>query len=341
MAAAVNILAIITHRFDIEANFYEIVEALGSVRDLAATIAQQFVRVCSRPDRAAAESICSCLAFLGGNSKPVERLGDALRSLGFIATLITTISILHENAASEAVELCIAYLICTLNHFPGFPYVAQALESGLLRVLLKVGASTRVEDEDPNDNGRVSLKIIELLTLILPRATVHYTVLLQLKKTFPEAVDLALKLNFHKSAFSREWTKFSTLVKLRFKVVDHWEMQRRLSLKACDNLDCGKIDRRNTFKVCAACRDAAYCSEHCQAADWRAGHKDVCHRLRSDRIQHPDMLTTRGKSFLRALLTDDYLRHMKSICLHQRTCSSTRANHSPPYSDTSTRILMR
>lgn len=29
------------------------------------------------------------------------------------------------------------------------------------------------------------------------------------------------------------------------------------------------------------------------------------------------MLTTRGKSFLRALLTDDYLRHMNSICLYQ------------------------
>lgn len=65
------------------------------------------------------------------------------------STLITTISILHENAASEGVKVCAEYLIHTLNQVPGFPHVVQALESDLLRGVLKIGATKRLRQRIP------------------------------------------------------------------------------------------------------------------------------------------------------------------------------------------------
>ncbi|KAJ7152688.1 hypothetical protein C8R43DRAFT_1106929 [Mycena crocata] len=71
------------------------------------------------------------------------------------------------------------------------------------------------------------------------------------------------------------------------------------------NLKCGKIHRRRDLRRCAGCAGAYYCSKECQTADWIAGHKESC-RCNAHRQNTPEHLSTRDRSFLRALVNYDY-----------------------------------
>ncbi|KAJ7452831.1 hypothetical protein FB451DRAFT_1185520 [Mycena latifolia] len=245
---AIDKLSILTHRIADEANFDEIVDALGgSVQDLASTVIQHFDRACCSPRvPGMAQLVRSCIDFLRGSSRPALRLAEALRSAGFIPVLIRTVCVLHDNAVG-GVKICLFYLLSTIQHPPGYPHITQGLGSDLLRVIIKVGSTTRVADEKPGDTLRLSTMIIEFLTIILPRASVHYAVVSQLKKMFPEAVVFAVKSAFDMSAFSREWHNFSVLVKARLELLDAFES--------------GKIDAKDNFKCCAACQSINYCSK--------------------------------------------------------------------------------
>lgn len=41
-------------------------------------------------------------------------------------------------------------------------------------------------------------------------------------------------------------------------------------------------------KMCSRCKTAAYCSPDCQAADWRAGHKDFCRAICAHRAEEQE-----------------------------------------------------
>ncbi|KAJ7849298.1 hypothetical protein B0H13DRAFT_1906234 [Mycena leptocephala] len=91
------------------------------------------------------------------------------------------------------------------------------------------------------------------------------------------------------------------------------------------------MDARRRFKCCSTCQSADYCLKSCQAADWRDGHRDVRKKLRAFRLrerssfqfipllrtakEHPDTLSTRGKCFLRELLSNGYFRHLNPISI--------------------------
>ncbi|KAJ7467497.1 hypothetical protein FB451DRAFT_1560696 [Mycena latifolia] len=316
----IGALSIITDSYDNEANFAEIVEGVGgSVEDLASTMIKHFDRFCANPNLPSPEVfLCACFAFFTHSNDPLWRLRAALQSAGFIRALVTTISLIYGTSTrvDSIVAVCFAYIVAAFQKLPGHLEIALALESGLLPVIIKVGASVRVADERP---GRIYPMIKELLTELLPRATVHYVVVCQLKIKLQEATDLAVKSRFHKSVFAQDWQKFSKLASERIEILQNWEAVSKSSFKACDNMECGEIALSREFKCCATCQSSNYCSKECQVADWHAGHRDVCRILRSNRLEisPTETLNTRGKSFLRALLTHDYLKWMPGICFEQ------------------------
>ncbi|KAJ7438658.1 hypothetical protein B0H11DRAFT_2358213 [Mycena galericulata] len=274
MIDVVRMVPILSDRFDDKANSEEIVEAAGgSFQHLALTIVQHLVRSwsVSKSPEAAAFAGC-CFVFLNGDGAATGRLTAALRSVGFIQTLVTTISVLHGATAaasnSAGIDGCMYYLLALLNDPPGYHDIAQAIKSDFLRVIAKVATSKCVANKKSNVPFPIASTITEILNVFLPRATVHYAVVLELKNALPEAEDFAIKSGFHKSRFSREWENFVALAKTRIKLLEEFDVFSRL--KACDNMD---------------------------------GYYSLIRRSTDD----PDPLTTRGKSFLRALLTKDYL----------------------------------
>ncbi|KAJ6461325.1 hypothetical protein C8R45DRAFT_1220744 [Mycena sanguinolenta] len=293
-----------------QAGFEEIVEAVGGLEDLASALLQHLARARVNPNvHETGKFVFSCFGFFMSDfQEAFHPLQAVLHSMGFIPIVVTTLSSLHGTAADSGVEMCLSYLA---NHLSSPSEIALALESGLLPVILGIAGST----ESPT-NG-IRRLITKMLDEVLPRSLVHHTVLSLLQKSLPEAIVLARDSTIHTSTFSANWIGLVSMMKARLDFFNSWEAQSRPCYKACDNLACGKIDVRRSFKCCSTCHGADYCSEECQSADWRAGHRDMCQRLAAIRLQKPETLTTRGRCFLRALLSHDYRRLMPNICVQQ------------------------
>ncbi|KAF7350318.1 MYND-type domain-containing protein [Mycena venus] len=77
-----------------------------------------------------------------------------------------------------------------------------------------------------------------------------------------------------------------------------------VSLKACDNMNCGVIQVKGEFRRCSHCQRVFYCSTTCQRQDWATGgHRDMCHSIRISRLKNP--ISTRDLSFMRSLFAND------------------------------------
>ncbi|KAJ6564675.1 hypothetical protein B0H19DRAFT_1374900 [Mycena capillaripes] len=301
-----EILFIVTERKDMRA-LDEVVEAVGgSMKDLASTIIRHFASARASPNAyLTGDFIRACFPFLADSSDAIHSL---LPSMGFIPMVIAIVSSLNPTEAVDAAQLCVNYL---LVHLESPSEIALAMESDLLRAIINVAASIKT------DKATLYPSVRDMLDKQLPCSLVHYVVVSQLKKCFQAATEFAAKSRIHASAFSTNWKGLAAMMKARLEFIDSWEVQLRPSFKACDNLTCGSIGVRRSFKCCGTCQSADYCSEKCQSADWVAGHRDVCHRLSSFRLENPETLTTRGKSFMRALLTHDYRRLMLDVCIQQ------------------------
>ena len=59
------------------------------------------------------------------------------------------------------------------------------------------------------------------------------------------------------------------------------------SARRCGNMRCvevaGASDASLPLRMCSVCRVPRYCSEQCQHADWRAGHRRLCRQLAAER----------------------------------------------------------
>ncbi|KAJ7221500.1 hypothetical protein GGX14DRAFT_558992 [Mycena pura] len=301
---------------DIKGNpdrFLEVIEGLGgSLDDLVTAVAAQFLRACAHPNYAGMDAFLGlCMQFMMDANNGV--LDAALRSSQFSRAIITTLTTLHSAAAAKkSLEVCLFYVALIVAQPPGYPYIARALKFGLLRVIVVYAASA------DNNVGKTNQKIAEILQHLLRAALVSYRVVRQLREVFQAAVDLAIELHLDKTQFAELWNGFSASVQDRLGVLNSWEAKGRPSYKACSNLKCHETGPRAKFKCCSRCTRADYCSTKCQSIDWRDGHRSICESLRLAKLQFPEKnFTTREKNFLRAILTHDFLRSMKTICFRQ------------------------
>ncbi|KAJ7728816.1 hypothetical protein DFH07DRAFT_220358 [Mycena maculata] len=289
----------ITFVFPVEGNnsahFDEVVDGVGgNLQHLAAAFANHFSLAAASPDSEfTGRYLMSVGIFLGGASDPVP-FQAALRAHGILPTLLTTISALHNTPAVQALTFCLTYLCEALGWPPGYTYVTQALDAGLLRVVVRLATSIKMGSRDGSrDATYISVKLL-----------------------LKEAKGFASASHIDMSAFRTEWNDFVSLTEARLQLLHRWEGSRPY-FKACDNLKCGKIGPRRNFQCCGGCRTTNYCSTKCQSADWHNSHREICDTFKQFKIEHPEILTIREKGFLRALLTADYLRLLPGIFIRQ------------------------
>ncbi|KAJ7503854.1 hypothetical protein B0H11DRAFT_1984417 [Mycena galericulata] len=309
-------LSILTIDRDAPGKIDEIVEgAGGTVEDVANTVVRQFMRAAEKPRGfRAGELLSSCMALFGeGGPVFAQQLGQALKII-VAAPLLAVLSAFHGVQTDSPVPLAesFKYLLAALQQPPGSPYIVQALDAGLLRVIALYGSS-----EVTSGENKVHEIIKEILGRVLPCALTNYNVVSHLKRAFHEADGFAIESKFDQSKFSGEWKAFCQAAVQRIALLDFWESNSRRSFKACDNMKCGEIGQRSIFKCCAGCRSTYYCSKECQSVDWCDGHRKACPKLRSVRLRHPDNLSTREKSFLRELVSYDYISRLPDVCIRQ------------------------
>ncbi|KAJ7658273.1 hypothetical protein DFH06DRAFT_1131271 [Mycena polygramma] len=297
-------------------NIEEVVEGCGgSYGDFASVLTQYLSH--AAPDaksQMAVGALTPALTYLQLTLNN-DDFNSALLSNGIIPALVSSLAIDGEpplgGLSHRPVDLCFMTLVEYLQVPPGLPWIPQALEAGLLRYVVSFGEKMA----QPSEKGMYpALKA--LLTTILPSSLVSYAVITQMKKSFA-AVELASQSReFVQSALFGDWTVFRRLVKERVAVLDAWESSGRVSFLACDNMKCGKIEKREMFRCCSACQTANYCSAKCQRVDWLDAHREVCAALKSyNLVFHVPGLKARDRAFMRELLHVDYRRLQIKISL--------------------------
>ena len=79
-----------------------------------------------------------------------------------------------------------------------------------------------------------------------------------------------------KGAYGMVSQEVMRIVEAPLKGEDEFNFQSdRVQLRTCVTCHAQEPALR-TFKPCARCRVAVYCSKECQATDWKAGHKKRC-----------------------------------------------------------------
>ncbi|KAJ7622280.1 hypothetical protein FB45DRAFT_1091073 [Roridomyces roridus] len=283
-----EMLSVLTHEITEPGHLEEIIAGVGGYDQLAALVVEHISQVLD--DDNLFEFLDISAVFIA--RKP-DCLLPALLQRGIVRTLVTAVRRLQTRPSYlqefSSAYRCSALLAHFLKVHPGSTWLREALEaveidSGILRCLE------------------------QLLREVLPRALVFYDVVGQLKLLLPDLERLVgASQDFSNSAFVNEWIPFAALAKERVTALDAWEAKGRPFPQACDNMLCGKIDSRQKFRCCSACKHATYCSRDCQSADWEAVHRDICAEFRSIPPDF-DFPHRRERGFLHALAQADFQR---------------------------------
>jgi len=151
-----------------------------------------------------------------------------------------------------------------------------------------------------------------LLMKILPDGLLYYHVVAAMAKVLDEVTEIWSSEELEDAEIVDDWDSFHDLAEKRVQLLDGLQSSR-----ACDNLECGKIQDRSRYRRCSGCKTHYYCSSDCQIADWKhGGHRNHCGSpaLLSLGETSSCRLGFRERNFLRAVVQEDYADGIHSIC---------------------------
>ncbi|KAJ6502811.1 hypothetical protein C8R47DRAFT_216506 [Mycena vitilis] len=298
-------------------NFDELLDGVGgNLSDLASIIVEHIEFLVPGPDSAvstsAYPSFDGVFHIIGAAPlhDPGNTLINAQRSDGTVPAMITLIRAVSQSdveQGNELIKLSFAVLVRLLVGSVAYRSVAEAFEGGLIPAILSSGMV--------NDPG-VDRLLERLLRSILPGYTVYYSILSRMDEYMSVSPEFASRMKKAElsETFTSSWTIFASQVKSCRAVLESYDSGAYVSARACDNLACGIILAKGQFKRCSGCETLYYCSRQCQILDWRAGgHRQACEQYLNFAVGWPDILNTRDRSFMRALLDDQYQRNKADI----------------------------
>ncbi|KAJ7513053.1 hypothetical protein B0H11DRAFT_2268030 [Mycena galericulata] len=237
------------------------------------------------------------------NYRFVELLVDAMLRLVEFDTV--------DSEMAGVLDDCFVLLGRILTTGPGYLWLPEAIETGLLVLIVACSFLDLGE--------QIEGQLEQILRRILFGNLVYYYVIVQVKRGLPIVEDLISVHPLKQFAILETWTQFNALATERIQLMESFSVDL-VSTRACDNVECGEIRDRTSFRRCSGCQAFYYCSQRCQMDDWRSGgHRKVCggYGYLGLTSQIRSTLVTRERAFLRALLDHDYQAHRASICAKQ------------------------
>ncbi|KAK7024681.1 hypothetical protein R3P38DRAFT_2626034 [Favolaschia claudopus] len=242
--------------------------------------------------------------IVSGSPGDSRRLCSALVPLGFVeivtacaCSLVMDSSNLSDGAMDIA-NSCIA-MLCSIFQGPSIHDALRlAIKHGLLTL---IPPCARWLPNQPVHNN-----LYNLMKDYLCESMVRYNIL----ETLEPFQDLLQRAEHESASFSvpnvrNLWTAFSKLGRERFHIRRQFDRSPRI--RACDNVECGKLCPKSMLRCCSGCSTLLYCSRECQVADWQSGHRRSCIWHLSNRNRVRAQFSPKEYSFLRFLLQHDYL----------------------------------
>ncbi|KAJ7159218.1 hypothetical protein C8R43DRAFT_351958 [Mycena crocata] len=305
-----NFLAIYIHMAPNPAATEEMVDAVGGldnlallvVRYLSWTLETRGTPVVDR-DSYYIHIIVRFATVTGGVGIQVkDTFGPFTHSLldhGIIPLLATAAAALADtcgDSEKDALDRCFAFLI-ELFDSDGASYVwlPAAVKNGLLLAIVASASGVRIEEQ------------LESLITVISASLVYYPIPATIAAALRPLETLVSSAAFQTSTIYENWLDFTDLVQERLEVMQMFDSDEYVYLKACDNLECTIITDKAAFKRCSGCHSYYYCSKECQLVDWRAGgHRDACAESSAVQLNESQRLSFRERGFLRALVHHDY-----------------------------------
>ncbi|KAJ7657186.1 hypothetical protein DFH06DRAFT_458926 [Mycena polygramma] len=313
--AVIHLVGALISDIETPSNFEEIIDAVGGCHSELVALVIKHISYALEVTR---KDIMVQLLALGAHfliaTKSYDTFTDALLSGGILPILITALNVVAgttEHLTGATVLRGLTLLTHYLSRDPTYPAISQALQAGLLRLI--VSCALKPITTPGSGIADPSPELRWLLLVVISRATVSYIGITQLQRFCLEerAADSAV---FKALPLFQEWKVLAHWVESRSKLLDTWESAGRPSFMSCDNDTCGKIAGNREFRRCTGCQSATYCSHECQRADWRPSHRALCQSLPYDR-QHvlENRLPSRERGFMCTLLDEAYLRSRFAI----------------------------
>ncbi|KAJ7715864.1 hypothetical protein B0H14DRAFT_3522508 [Mycena olivaceomarginata] len=293
-------------------NLDQILDEVGGTFDDLAALAVRHLRKVI-PRRAETTTFWSAIGtFLDDMEHKSVPFKDALLANGAVVALVNTIRGMNVDIHPIMPPMRSALLTILqrlLNYPPGYTAISEALDAGLLHVIAICGADPAVKN---------------LLDVVSP-SMVYYPVISHMEHCIRDVEALTAKICFRKASIYPAWKEFYALYERRLSTLKYFHSKPRVSLKACENLDCKTpIGPKSQFKRCSSCQTAHYCSSTCQTLDWKhGGHREICENLRSIRFCEPP-LGARERGFLRVLLHEQYQKARPELLRQQSSASRSR-----------------
>ncbi|KAJ7454628.1 hypothetical protein B0H11DRAFT_2069256 [Mycena galericulata] len=287
-------------------NLEEILDEVGGKQALAFLLHKHIAIALARPPSPVrTETIARGIQFIYMRGDDEGPLDTTLLSHGFVGTLVKAIPVLRAGEIGHRLsEMGLMSVYQCFQHPKSDPWIIQALQAGLLGVMISLGTSAK---EGPPGVGNCYNILEDLLQRILPGSLIYYGVSCQMKISFPAARYLASAPAFRESAIYQSWKSFEIFVERRLVGLDYFESGGWISSKACENMQCLKMAVKSQFRKCGECGVPCYCSRECQKVDWSNGHRDVCQGLQTRKsLDPPGTLSPRERSFIRAFMEHDF-----------------------------------
>ncbi|KAF7362936.1 hypothetical protein MVEN_00644600 [Mycena venus] len=312
-----------------EDNLADLIEGSGgTLRDLAHLVVRYIDSVVPSPKRAlhytSIHFLSGILEFITlvdpklSDAETMEEkasdFGIALLSQNFVGALTNAACALSASPgpdATLALHDTLKILGILLGGTPGYKRLPEALNRHLLRALVNCATFP--------DGARIDFVEV-FFVAIFPMALVYYSVISALAPALDEVRELIKAPSFRASEMYEHWSAFFSLAEDRILVFNSYNNNENPSMRACDNMKCSEIGLKDKFKRCTGCHSIYYCSQACQAIDWRGGgHRRACKSYGTLYLSEDNdlRLKARDRAFLRALVHDDYLKS-KPLVLPQK-----------------------
>ncbi|KAJ7461206.1 hypothetical protein FB451DRAFT_1498452 [Mycena latifolia] len=244
--------------------------------------------------------------------KFASNFGVALRRQGVLRALVAGVCSLNGVTADHKngvylLTMCFNLLGIHSTHSPGRTWMAEALQSGLLRAIVLVASS---QTPDAELDGQLDC----FLTKALPPYMVYRSILVHMRACLLEVEDLVKSEAFLASKSFAAWQRFHTVVCERLDLLEIFDSTPGALYKGCDNMACGQLREKSELQRCSICLDVYYCSRQCQAIDWRAGHRLNCPLFSGVRnLPEEQQCSKQDRAYMRALIHRDYLANRPQI----------------------------
>ncbi|KAJ7618282.1 hypothetical protein DFH06DRAFT_1236822 [Mycena polygramma] len=302
------------------ANLDEFVDGCGGTAALA-TLTVRHIRAAIEPysshpsplRQSEAQWLTGMMAFV--RAAATSQLLQPLCTAGIVRALVEALFPLCDTITSgtkrdgieDALDACLESLATAIS-IPGYFFLPEALDTGLLRVLL-------VLEQCRSEKVAACRHFHRFLQEILPGAMIFLPVVSAMRGKSP-SMDV-LRTSQHVEV----WAVFNDLATERVRLLEEFQSPEYMPTQGCDGPKCGLIKPVAEIKRCSGCLTHYYCSIQCQAAAWRDGnHRAFCKNLQCvHRRQLPTSVPfrKRDEAFTRFIVLRDYRTNKLDILLQQ------------------------